>query len=158
MIVKEIPHGQYCMPKEAAYNKIVARKVGNEVVYFSSFANIYKGVGSSFFHGEISWGDIEVEPISFQTALLLLIQECTKNPPEECNNQEEIKLEHLPIGEFFLVFRDYTKIVGRKFCYDKVAFLTDDGIVSSCINNIQFLVTPITMHQAVIRLTQQLIK
>ncbi len=168
MKVKEIPHGQYFIAKGSyvcdSYNNIIARKVSEKIVYLNSSEIICSVVGTSNFFDEAeSWGNIDVKPIDFQTAILYLVQECINVPPEKKREypSDKMQVANLRVGEFFL----YNNVVARKFNRHAIVCLTDTypnkGVfanVWSAVSQLAEPVIPLTMHQAVLYLTQQLVQ
>ena len=154
MKVKGLKHGQYFQ-----CGSIIARYVtpsGNEplVVYFNDKSTIEVETDcKDFFDLASHWENIEVNPIDFQTAILLLVKECLQTNQYETLDPHESKATTIPRGQYFI----QGDRVGRVFA-DKVFYLQVSEC--GCWNYAARIdaVTPVTLQQAVLFLAQKYAK
>ncbi|MCK9463023.1 MAG: hypothetical protein M0R80_25655 [Proteobacteria bacterium] len=155
MKVKGLKHGQYFQ-----CGNIVARYVtpsDNEplVLYFNDKSTIkIETECTDYFKLAAFWENVEVTPIDFQTAVLLLVKECLQINQYETLEPHQSKATTLPRGQYFME----RERVGRVF-EDKVFYLQQSEC--GCWNYAGRMtepIIPVTIQQAVLFLAQKYAK
>ncbi|MCK9463022.1 MAG: hypothetical protein M0R80_25650 [Proteobacteria bacterium] len=141
--VKELTFGQFFQCED-----IIARLLGGFVVFFNSKLILHNQI--SCCDSYENWKEENVTPIDLQTAVLLLVKECliTNDAVPEID-YTKVDATTLKPGQFLLHER-----VGLVFNNESVCYLHEDGW-----DDLKDLhqVVPLTMHQAVLLVAQDLV-
>ena len=152
MQVKDLENGQWFVERTlCAPQQIIGRKLRRAkediVVYFDVSSDTLS-------EPAFIWDGYEVEPINFQSVILLLTKECIDHnqPIEEIYPQNQISSKELQPGQFFKQVQG--KQYARIFPNGIIVYINDSAPFWH-INDIYQEAIPLTLHQIVLQLLEK---